>query len=857
MVVFNIKSCCLVFVNFLLIEVSINAQSAATIELSITDSVSNSVNNFQVYITDSNDHLIVSKIFSEHKSVKFINLPTSKIKITVESPGFEPYSKVFELKPGKNSITIQLEIKKIEEKVEITQSEIDKALDRAFNQILTQDEIDSLPNDPQKIEEELKRRYGDDLVIRVNGFTGGMIPPKEMIKSIAVNRSSFDAEFHELGTPNINITTKAMLPKTVGSVFFNYGNSALNARNAFAKEKLPQQNIMFMGMLAGPLTRKSSYMASVSRMSNNSEINVYSNNGGGFTSRDLTRTMNSMSFNGGINYDLNDNHTLRFNFSNSSTESTNLGIGGLSLPSRGFGMKSDSNNFRFSDSGTIAKKYNQEFRTQFSWNNSETKSNSDAIGITIGGAYSGGGAGIDNSSNDFHFEAFEMISFGVGKNLFKFGGELNFDRKSVFSADGTNGSFYFRNIQDYLNRIPATFTQTIGTSEYAFTRTDFAAFFQSDFRISRRIQAGFGLRYEVQTELNDKNNFSPRLSFAYVLDKKAKYVVRTGAGILYNWFDANKIERILSDDGSQASENVIINPGYPIPASGGILSTPLPPSIRRQALNLKNPYIFVTQTLLNAAFKPGFTLNASYKFERGIRMFRTRDINAPFDGIRPDPAFGRINYLESSGLFTRNSFQVSGSAVLFKRVSTNARYLLAKSTDDYDGAFSLPADNYNLQAEKGASDNDRRHIITGSFNYAPYNFIQITPNFTITSPLPYTITTGLDNNGDTVYNDRPFGVARNSARGAWSRTANLTTTWTIPFLKRPQPKIDGKAIEGSESLPGILKYHNLMLTVSINNIFNNVNYRGYIGNQLSPLYGKPTNASSARSINFSLMFIWF
>ena len=43
------------------------------------------------------------------------------------------------------------------------------------------------------------------------------------------------------------------------------------------------------------------------------------------------------------------------------------------------------------------------------------------------------------------------------------------------------------------------------------------------------------------------------------------------------------------------------------------------------------------------------------------------------------------------------------------------------------------------------------------------------------SALPYNIITGFDNNGDTVINDRPDGVARNTARGAatWNLNARL------------------------------------------------------------------------------------
>jgi hypothetical protein len=50
----------------------------------------------------------------------------------------------------------------------------------------------------------------------------------------------------------------------------------------------------------------------------------------------------------------------------------------------------------------------------------------------------------------------------------------------------------------------------------------------------------------------------------------------------------------------------------------------------------------------------------------------------------------------------------------------------------------------------------------------------------VSSGRPYTITTGFDDNNDTVFNDRPEGVGRNSARGTWQRDVNLRLGWQ-PF----------------------------------------------------------------------------
>ena len=53
---------------------------------------------------------------------------------------------------------------------------------------------------------------------------------------------------------------------------------------------------------------------------------------------------------------------------------------------------------------------------------------------------------------------------------------------------------------------------------------------------------------------------------------------------------------------------------------------------------------------------------------------------------------------------------------------------------------------------------------------------------------PYTITTGIDDNGDSIFNDRPFLTPRNSARLPWRSTFSANVSYTIPIGKPPGPE---------------------------------------------------------------------
>src|SRR5262249_50013756 len=161
------------------------------------------------------------------------------------------------------------------------------------------------------------------------------------------------------------------------------------------------------------------------------------------------------------------------------------------------------------------------------------------------------------------------------------------------------------------------------------------------------------------------------------------------------------------------------------------------------------------------------TISVAYDYIRGNHVYRSRNINAPLPHslVRPDPTQGNIWQLESSGLsdFKGLTFgyrtRLRGSTNLF------VNYTFSSSYNDTDGPFSQPANNYDLHSEWGrSSDNQRHHFQAGINGRLPGNF-NVNTTLRWNTGRPYTFTTGFDDNGDTVINDRPFDVARNSATG--------------------------------------------------------------------------------------------
>jgi hypothetical protein len=193
-------------------------------------------------------------------------------------------------------------------------------------------------------------------------------------------------------------------------------------------------------------------------------------------------------------------------------------------------------------------------------------------------------------------------------------------------------------------------------------------------------------------------------------------------------------------------------------------------------------------------------------------------------------------------------------------------YGLGRLRNDTDGPFSLPADNFDLAAEWGPAATDVQHRLTGMFNMNLCKGFKIATSFNGSSGSPYNITTGHDDNGDTVSNDRPTGTGRNSARSASRWDANARLSWAFGFGQRKgadggagAPHIVMVRAGGDSSISGFSggaedKRWKFELFVAATNIFNHVNLLAYSGVMTSPFFGQPTSAGAPRRLELGARF---
>src|SRR5262249_13682553 len=290
--------------------------------------------------------------------------------------------------------------------------------------------------------------------------------------------------------------------------------------------------------------------------------------------------------------------------------------------------------------------------------------------------------------------------------------------------------------------------------------------FQEEVRLRPNLSLTLGLRYGWQSNLDDVNNVAPRLAFAFAPGDQ-KTVLRGGVGIFYERLRETVTQQALLFDGARIRELVISRPSFPDPFGTSGASRPLP-SIVRIAPDIDAPYLMQASLSLERRLSNGMQLTVDYLTLRGVHLLRSRNINAPLPamGPRPDPNFLNINQLESSAVRRGNALSITLQGRVGDRLFKGmVQYTLSRTTDDTSGTFVLPANNYNLRPELGRADFDQRHRLSfvGRLRF-PIDFT-LGVRLALTTGAPFNITTGFDDNRDTVANDRPPGVTRNTGQG--------------------------------------------------------------------------------------------
>jgi hypothetical protein len=219
------------------------------------------------------------------------------------------------------------------------------------------------------------------------------------------------------------------------------------------------------------------------------------------------------------------------------------------------------------------------------------------------------------------------------------------------------------------------------------------------------------------------------------------------------------------------------------------------------------------------------------------------------------------------------------------RIQMFGYYAYGRAFADSDGAGSFPANNYDLATEWGRAGFDIRHRVQlgGNFSWLPFGF-RLSPNVNWQSAPPINITSGLDLNGDTNFNDRPAlatDLSRPSVRvtpwgafdinplpgqqiiprnfgTAFARldvSGRLSRTWSFGERATGNNRAGNAAQSGNRGGGGGDRggggggngRYNLTLSIQSRNAINTTNPAAPNGNLSSPLFGQSLNLNGGGS----------
>jgi len=799
---------------------------------------------------------------------RFNRLQPGQYEIHIEAAGFKPLETTIAVKPGNNRVELPLEIGVIKADVNVSEEAAVRNTNPngpAFSNVLTEEQIAQLPDDPDEFENAINQLAGPGTQIRVNGFRGGKLPPKSQIREIRFRLNPYAAENHDAGFGLVDITTKPGVSSWHGSFNFGFRDEALNGRQAFAKFRGPEQQRRFGLSLDGPLwkNRTSLFLNADGSLFFDAKTIVATLPSGGFS--DLAyRPSRRLNLDARIEHAVNKTHTARFQFQRNAVLQMNLGVGDFDLAARGFSQDQSEYIARAADSGVFGKKFFNEIRLQTRWTDTQTKSVSVGRTLLVPGAFNDGSAQRFGGRNQFDFELADNVDYALEKHGIRFGIQL--EGGHYRSDDSTNafGTFQFADLNAYLTGTPTQFTQRIGDPSVSYSQYQTGWYVQDDYRVKKNLTVSYGLRQELQTNGPGKFNLAPRLGFVWSPFKKANVTIRGGSGIFYDWVGAQTYEQTLRVNGQRQRDLVVSNPSYPNPFIGGVQT--IPPASRIQFdPELQQPYIIQSSLGLETTALKKIRLMTNYEYQRGVHMLHGINLNTPIAGVRPDPTVGNVTNIESSAYTSLHRLMVGiGPAQFVNGFFWNVNYLFMKSTNEADSPFSLPSNNFNLRADRGPSATDFHHLISAFVSKRLKKGFAASAIVQATSALPYNITTGFDDNKDTVINDRPLGVKRNSARGAPRWEIGSRFSWAKDFGPEQQPtggpqvrmvRIGGGdgAAPPSIGMGGTKKYH-LEFYAQTFNLLNHTNLGVFNGVQTSPYFGQATSAQGPRRIEIGTRF---
>jgi len=619
------------------------------------------------------------------------------------------------------------------------------------------------------------------------------------VQEVRINQDPYSAQYYWPGRGQMEIVTKSAADAYHGQFNFLFRDAALNAQNALAPSKPPEQRRIYEGSATGPIffAPKSSFLASFNR----AEEDVFAvvtalivptpDNPDGVLAANVSAPTRDTEFSARAAHQFTDRHSAYAQYSYEDWNGQNQGVGGQTLAEAAYNNRYHEDDLMFHVDSTLSPVMINQVSVVGEHAFSHNQNVNNAPRIYVSGDFTGGSAQANALSTEYNFRLFDVIQWNRGRHFVKFGASIpHFSRRAYDDNTNELGSYTFSPIlapdgvtvltsalENYQNNRPSAYSLNSGQVHFTYHQQEMGAFIQDQFKVSPRFSITPGLRYDWQNFLADKRlGFSPRVSFAYVIDPQSKTVLRGGGGIYYDRFGSGPLLDLVRYEGVEPRRRAVVTSLDPtaapptgcVPIGNCVDVAALPVARTELQSNARIPYQYNYGLSIERQLGEKATATISGYSMREIGMFRSLDINAPTPQsgytLRPDSNYGRIRQMQPAGFMTGSGLDVSYRGRLDKWFTGWGRYTWSHYASNTDGIGWYPQNQYAPNDNWSDASFDRRQRIGMYAMFHPDSVFNLAGGIFSNSGRPYTVTTGADPYGDSLYNARPDGVARNSQR---------------------------------------------------------------------------------------------
>jgi hypothetical protein len=727
----------------------------------------------------------------------------------------------------------------------------------------------------------------------------GTIPfqfSEDIVQEFQVNTSGYEAEFGQSGGGLVNTVTKSGGNVLRGDVYYYILDSALNANDSIDNQlgivKPPNRRQQFGATVGGPLKKdKLFYLGNYEGQVRNEPVTVNDSSalqtlGTPQQQNDFLAanpsiaqilTANSGSFPRSFNQNtaflkLNGQLTPKnafnasYNFQRFTSPHGYFGTptstgDGLSLKDG-----ATSHFFQFSVVSTLSPKMFNEVRFHFANDlhfdlpDSPPTAPSTVIGNPDTG-YVFGGNRFQLSTTDRRYEFSDNFTYILGRHTLRTGVDININHDRDYFVYGPGGDFHFGSLADLATGAFQFDLQSFGQSTALFTAPTYSLYVEDKYQATSKLNLNYGVRWDYQqlpqpkvcnpaftltcSIPRDKNNFAPRVGFAYSLDAKGSTVIRGSFGIFFIQEDLLDVSDALVSNGISRQFIFLTGTGFgnnaPLVTYPNALTAPPAAgagaggqSIHVFVPNFRNPYVEQGNLTVEHRFGAKTSMSIGYVYTHGVALLGnsngvTRQANGNFGfdlnlvppDRQTDPAFGgsftqatvnlpngksyivpefeAIDGLVSTDFAAINAVDNSGTSVYHGMLLSlrhqsgqflgAVAYTFSKAIDQGTGYMN----QFDQASQRGPSQLDQTHRLVLSGTWSPMmrglKGLTVSSVVTVASGRPYTAVFDTSNVNFSIVPGEGF----NSFRGPGVRDMDLSVARIFKLNERFGLKLRAEA----------------------------------------------------------------